>query len=99
MDEEGTTFVYDMKYSRFFVFSKDGEFLYEFGKQREGPGEYRQVFNFFLVEGNIVVPDMNKIHFFDRKGGFIRSEMPGGSMIFPRAFVDAANFLTVPYDC
>jgi len=97
VDGDGTTFVYDSKYSKFFVFSTAGEFLYEFGKQGEGPGEYRRVFDFFLVDGNIVVPDMNKIHFFDKKGGFIRSEMTGGSMIRPRAFLDAANFLTVPF--
>jgi hypothetical protein len=96
IDREGNLFVFDMKTSRFHVFSPQGQFLYSFGKRGEGPGEYRMVFYFFIVGDRVIVPDMNKIHFFETSGKFIRTKTFTGPIIFPRAFVDETRFVYIP---
>ncbi|MCK4942726.1 MAG: 6-bladed beta-propeller [Candidatus Aminicenantes bacterium] len=96
LDEQGNLFAFDTKHSRFFVYSPQGKFLYSFGKRGEGPGEYRMVFNFFLKGKKVIVPDMNKIHFFDISGKYLKSEIPGGAFIFPRIFIDEDRFVYVP---
>lgn len=96
VDRNGNLFVFDRKTSRFHVFSPQDEFLYSFGKRGEGPGEYRMVFNFFLEKNRIIVPDMNRIHFFDLSGKFIKTEISGSAFLFPRVFVDPDRFIYVP---
>ena len=96
IDQNGNLFVFDMKTSRFHVYSPQGQFLYSFGKRGEGPGEYRMVFNFFIVKNKVVVPDMNKIHFFETSGKFIKTETFTGSIVFPRAFIDETRFVYIP---
>ncbi|MCK4835985.1 MAG: 6-bladed beta-propeller [Candidatus Aminicenantes bacterium] len=96
VDDSGNLFVFDIKQFRFFVYSPDGNFLYSFGKRGEGPGEYRMVFNFFLKGNRVIVPDMSKIHFFDISGKYLKSEIPGGTFIFPRIFIDEDRFVYVP---
>ena len=96
LDEQGNLFAFDTKHSRFFVYSTGGKFLYSFGKRGEGPGEYRMVFNFFLKGKKVIVPDMNKIHFFDISGKYLKSEIPGGAFVFPRIFIDEDQFVYVP---
>jgi|GEM_PF-574178 len=95
-DRKDNIYVFDIRHARFFVFSPDGQFRYAFGRKGEGPGEYRMAFTFFVLEERIIVPDMNRILFFDTRGNFIRSRIPGGSYIFPRTFVDRNRFVYVP---
>lgn len=96
LDDQGNLFAFDTKHSRFFVYSPRGKFLYSFGKRGEGPGEYRMVFNFFLKGKSVIVPDMNKIHFFNISGKYLKSEIPGGAFVFPRIFIDKNRFIYVP---
>lgn len=96
VDHQGNLFVFDMKSSKFFVYSPEDKFLYSFGKRGEGPGEYRMVFNFFIAGNRVIVPDMNKIHFFETSGKYIRTKTFTGAMIFPRAFVDETRFVYIP---
>lgn len=95
VDSKGNIYLLDQQLTKFFVFSPDGKFLYSFGKPGEGPGELKRVFNFFMVEDHILVPDMGNIHYFSKDGKYIKSANPG-QMIFPMAFVDLDRFLMVP---
>lgn len=94
LDKNGNVYIFERKSSKFFVFDPNGKFLFSFGKRGEGPGEYKMVFNFFLKEKYVIVPDMGKIHFFSKKGEFIRSHNPI-KMMFPRGFVDSNRIIMV----
>ncbi len=94
VDDEGRVYVLELKLSKIFVFDKDGNFLYAFGKKGEGPGEVRMAYTFFLVGDKVIIPDMGKINYFDKKGTYIESKI-AGSMVFPRFFLDEKSFIYV----
>ena len=93
-DDNGNVFLFEGKHRKFFAFAPDGKFLYSFGKTGEGPGEYKLVFDFFLVGNYVIAPDQGKIHYFTRKGEFVKSANPG-VLFFPRLFIDENRFITV----
>lgn len=92
--DDGRVYLYDLKYHKFFVFSPEGEFLFAFGKQGEGPGEYKMVFNFFLEGKYVIAPEMGRFHYFTMDGKYVRTNNPG-VMIFPRNFIDENRFITI----
>ena len=92
VDEKGNLYVPESKLKKIFVLDPDGKQQYAFGKTGEGPGEFKFLFNFFLVDQYLVVPEMGKIHFFSRKGDFLKDINPG-RMIFPRLFIDEKKII------
>ncbi len=94
VDEDGKIYALERKHLKMFVFDSQGNFLYSFGQRGEGPGEIKAAFNFYLLGDYIIIPDMGKIHYFTKKGEYIKSEF-AGSMVFPRIFVDEKRFIYV----
>jgi len=94
VDDNGRIYLFDRKYNTFFAFGPEGKFLYSFGKQGEGPGEYKMVFNFFLEGKYVIAPDMGRFHYFAADGKFAKTYNPG-VMVFPTAFIDENRFITV----
>jgi hypothetical protein len=91
---DGNVYVLDMKYFKFFVFSPQGEFLFSFGKRGEGPGELKFPFAFFIQGNHIIVPDQGRIHYFTKKGNFVKTVNPG-FMFHPKTFIDENRFIMV----
>jgi hypothetical protein len=97
VDRRGHIFVYDFKLRKFFVFDPAGNFRFSFGRPGEGPGEYRQVGRFFLVDRSLVVTDDRKILYFNREGKFESDFVPRKPQEnVPRAFVDKYRFIKIP---
>ncbi len=94
VDAKGNLYLLEGKLFKFLVFSPEGKNLYSFGKQGEGPGEFKFAFNFFLVNDSIIVPDQGKIHYFKTNGEYVKSLNPG-FMMFPREFIDENRFILV----
>jgi hypothetical protein len=90
----GNVYLLDMKYFKFFVFSPEGEFLFSFGKRGEGPGELKFPFSFFIQGNYIIVPDQGRIHYFTKKGKFVKTVNPG-FMFHPKTFIDENRFIMV----
>jgi hypothetical protein len=91
---DGNVYLLDMKYFKFFVFSPEGEFLFSFGKRGEGPGELKFPFSFFIKGTYIIVPDQGRIHYFAKKGEFVKTVNPG-FISDPKTFIDENRFIMV----
>jgi hypothetical protein len=98
VDDAGNIYLFEGKYLKFFVFNPDGKLLFSFGKKGEGPGELKFPFNFFIEGGYIIVPDMGRIHYFEKKDGkFVKAVVLETMMgLMPRSFIDKDRFITVP---
>jgi hypothetical protein len=98
VDDAGNIYLFEGKYLKFFVFNPDGKLLFSFGKKGEGPGELKFPFNFFIEGEYIIVPDMGRIHYFEKKDGeFVKTVVLETMMgLMPRLFVDKDRFITVP---
>jgi hypothetical protein len=90
----GNVYLLDMKYFKFFVFSPQGEFLFSFGKRGEGPGELKFPFSFFIQDNYIIVPDQGRIHYFTKKGKFVKTVNPG-FISHPKTFIDDNRYIMV----
>jgi hypothetical protein len=55
------------------IFSPTGQFLRAFGREGDGPGEFRTPLLFAVVNDEIMVQDPERIQFFDPQGHVIRS--------------------------
>ena len=64
VDKNGQIYFYDLKLRKFFVFDPGGKFRVGFGRRGQGPGEYRRVQRFFLVDNTLAVSGERKIIFF-----------------------------------
>jgi len=75
MDEEGYLFVSDGGNDRIAVFTPDGLYSHSFGRDGEGPGEFRSGRILGFVDDMVVVVDnrMMRTLLFRRDGTFIRS--------------------------
>lgn len=77
VDKNGRIYFYDFKLRKFFVLHPDGKFRLSFGRPGEGPGEYRRVLEFFLLDNTLAVSDERKILFFTKEGKFEKDIIPG----------------------
>lgn len=98
VDDTGNIYILEGKQTKLYVFDPEGKFLFSFGKKGEGPGEIRFAFRFFIVGDYVVVPDMGRLQYFDKKNGsFVKSVVLETMVgLMPRLFIDGGRFITVP---
>jgi len=75
VDEDGNIFVTDWDRKRIQKYGPDGRFLLTIGREGQGPGEFRNVWEPELdKDGNLYVVDISqkRISFFSREGQFVR---------------------------
>ena len=75
MDDEGYFFVPDGGNDRIAVFRPDGTYSHSFGREGEGPGEFRSVGLLGFIDDMIMVVDPRLLRtlLFHKDGSFIRS--------------------------
>jgi len=85
VDDQGAIFALDQQKSRVDVFSGDGSHVRSIGRRGQGPGEFQAPFFIALAPaGEIMVGDMGRLSFFERSGGFLRSQE---NTVQPLAFI------------
>jgi len=95
-DKEGNVYMMEHKLGKIFKFNKDGKFITTIGKKGEGPGEFVQAYEFFIINDDVIVSPINsKLVYFDRKGKFKKQVNIGKSFVHPRCFVDKDRFVRV----
>jgi hypothetical protein len=75
VDEDGNIFVTDWDRKRIQKYGPDGKYLLTIGREGQGPGEFRNVWEpEFDKDGNLYVIDISqkRISFFSRDGRYIR---------------------------
>lgn len=94
VDIHGKIFVLDYIRMVILVFSEEGDFLYEFGGQGEGPGEFSSLyFNFDLDDSGLVytINSWNRIYVFNNDGSYRCLIEPSVGQIFDIAAVDSSR--------
>ena len=97
VDENGNIYVLDSKPPLIKIFSASGEFIREFGKEGQGPGEWQGPHSFEVLSiGNIVVCDYSnrRLSFFSNEGVWIKDiSVADHSSSILRISVDSAGKL------
>ncbi len=97
----GALIVFDSKKGINHIFSNEGKYITSFGPRGEGPGEIRDQEHSFFVNDRIVIPDINKIHYFATDGSHIKSVVIKGRRHRPSFFLNENEFVTatvIPQD-
>ena len=94
VDVDGKIFILDYVRMVILVFNEEGDFLYEFGGQGEGPGEFSHLYcNFDLDDSGVVytINSWNRINVFNNDGSYRCLIEPGVGQIFDIAAVDSSR--------
>jgi len=85
VDDQGAIFALDQRKPRIDVFSSVGNHVRSIGRQGQGPGEFQIPFFIALTPAEeMLVGDMGRLSFFERSGGFLRSQE---NTVQPLAFI------------
>lgn len=96
INKQGNIFVMNSRINRVHVFDLQGKHLFSFAGKGEGPGEIKDAFDLFLVDNQVIIPDMNRIHYFSEKGIYLKSVVTS-EMFIPYFFLDEHRVLGYPF--
>jgi hypothetical protein len=94
-DNGESVYVMDRKLVKIHIFNREGKYRSSFGQKGEGPGEIRRPRGMALKNGNIIVFDTGRIHYFTSKGTYKKS-YPISRDIRPRFMKDTYTLVSVP---
>jgi len=95
-DQAGNLYLAEPNQTKFYVLDPEGKLIASFGKKGEGPGEIKIMGDFYITNDYLIVPEMTNIHYFSKKGNFVKDVNPG-KMLFPRAFIDENRLVKLSY--
>ncbi|WP_419939435.1 6-bladed beta-propeller [Candidatus Palauibacter sp.] len=93
-DEAGNLHVFDRLTARVVVVNPDGDFVREFGRRGEGPGEFQPPMDMVVMhDGRVVVTDMGHraYHIFDPGGDFERMIRMGRIAMVREMYAEAGG--------
>lgn len=97
VSDDGNVCVRDWKNRSYYLFNGGGGFKKAFGKPGEGPGEIRwHALPSFAIHNTFIAADMDRLHFFNHEGEFIKSiphMFPGRE---PLLFIDEDQLIAAP---
>jgi hypothetical protein len=91
----GNVYVYDSKRRLNYLFDKDGKYIKTFAKRGEGPGEVRMQGIASLADNKIIIPDVNRVHYFSLTGDYITSSKINHSVPVSQ-FINEDEFISAP---
>lgn len=97
ISDKGTICCYDNKNMKYHLFDGKGKFFHSFGSKGEGPGQIRQPEEAPIMKAGdkIVVLDLNRLHYFDWEGNYIRSKVISNNQR-PTLFLDENRIIHAP---
>lgn len=98
--EKGLCYFIERKQFKTYIFDSDGKFLSSFGRNGEGPGEFKLAFKIFAPKDKIFVPDLGFMNRFSKDGKFEKKEIIPelGPFSTPLAFIDDKTILYLKED-
>jgi hypothetical protein len=91
-------YFHDFDRGESYIFNRDGKFIGSFAKQGSEPGEVSRYLNCFVAGEKVVVGSPDKLHFYSRKGAFLKSIQNNLFERFPLIFVNENEFLYAPQE-
>lgn len=92
--DDGTLCVFDWKRKENYIFDSNGKFVASFGKIGEGPGEVRSQRNVFAGEGKFIIKDYMQIHYFSKKGKYLKTVRYTRTWGSPQLFIKDDEYLS-----
>ena len=93
--ENGNVAVFDPKLKKSVLLDSSGRYLTSFAPQGEGPREVKAQSFWYVVDGQLIIPDMGGVHYYDETGTWLETRkiqpMPP-----PRGFIDRDHMVMVP---
>jgi hypothetical protein len=91
--DDGVVFLSDVANRKDYIFGPDGHFVRSFAPSGQGPGEVQRHGRFFLVDDKVIIPDMGRIHYFTKEGGYLRTAIKDCE---PHVFIDENRLIDAP---
>jgi hypothetical protein len=95
VSDDGTCYVNDIKNKTNYIFNNEGKFLNSFGNQGEGPGEVKNAAGMFFVNGNVIIIDIDKVHYFTAGGKYLNSIHNNLFARRPACFLNQDEFISI----
>lgn len=95
VSHDGSLFLKDYKNKINFIFDKNGKYINAFGPSGEGPGEVKRQAGMFCLEDNLLVVDVDKIHYFTTRGKYLKSLHNNFYTRRPAWFLNQNQFISV----
>lgn len=95
IDDQGNIYLFNSRLNRIHVFNSKGKNIFNFGRTGEGPGEIKDGFGLFLSGDMVIAIDLNKTHYFSKKGKYLKS-IKTPEMFIPYLFLDPHRVLVSP---
>jgi hypothetical protein len=75
IDKNANIYVADSRHNKIFCFDSNGKYLFQYGRQGQGPGEFNRPYNIAFFKNHIVIYDNgnSRIQFFNTQGKFVKS--------------------------
>jgi len=96
VSEEEHVYIYDAGNDINYIFDGDGRFLKAFAPAGQGPGEIQGQGLSFVVDENVIIDSMGSLHYFNRKGNYIKSIKKDTFQYDPHIFLSAEDCITAP---
>lgn len=94
--DDGTVGVFDWKHWTNYIFDTNGKYVGSFGKQGEGPGEVKNQRNMFAGQDKFIIEDYLKLHYFSKKGKFLKSIRYTREFGFPKLMINDNEYISFP---
>jgi hypothetical protein len=93
---EGWLYVFDPKNNINYIFDSEGQFVKAFARGGQGPGEIIRQELIHIVGDFLIIPGLNGVHYFTKKGDFVKTVKQEKDPLDPRLFIDEKNFISAP---
>jgi hypothetical protein len=96
VSDEGNVYIYDAGNNINYLLDSDGHFLNAFAPDGQGPGEIQGQGSSFFVDDKVIIEGMGSIHYFTKKGDYIRSKKKDALRHVPYVFLSENECIMAP---
>jgi len=96
VSDHGFIYLRDSQTDKTHIFNTDGKYIKSFASRGEGPGEIKNHMRAYLAGDTFIIADFDRLHYFTKDGGFIKSATNLFFQRRPAFFIDENEFISAP---
>jgi hypothetical protein len=96
VSDYGFIYFRDSQTNKTHIFNTNGKYIKFFASRGEGPGEIKHHMSAYLVGNKFIIADFDRLHYFTKDGGFIKSAKNLFFQRRPAFFIDENEFISAP---